>query len=251
MNKNENYYDIVYPFIQVKSILGNSNPSKYIYNYLKHLSAKTCVLEDKYIDKDFLIDYSKFYARSSDIDEKFTKRLHFFSECFYKKDLKHFLLNKDKNDKNIQKKLNKSYLGFVVIKPVYDSEKNPLIGRTILQTYQTKTNGKYRIYLKGKHNVSFFGIPLVIKSLPFQTQDIAVGACASTACWISLHPLADLFGIKNNSLFEVTESSTSFPSLERNFPSHNLTLFQIKNYFNSIRLETEMIDVTKIKNIMI
>lgn len=247
MNKEKEDSNLVYSFTQIKDILGDSDQGKYLFRYLSELDAKTCVLENNYVDKDYLIDYSNFYARSFSNLNRFTKRLHIFSQSFSKEEFKDVLTN---IDEKILKKLEDSYLGFVVIKPIDDSRGNPLIGRTILRTYSTAIKGtdnidERRFYITGSYSVSFFGIPLKIESLPFQSQDTAVGACATAACWISLHPLSELFGIEKYSPFEVTERSVSFPSLERNFPSTGLTLFQIKTYFNSIGLETEFIDIKK------
>lgn len=168
--------------------------------------------------------------------------MHFFSETYSNDDFNEVLIN---GNKNILKTLEDSYLGFIVIKPIENSIGEPLIGRTILRTYPSEIGEEKRFYLKGSYDVSLFGIPLKVESLPFQTQDTAVGACATAACWISLHPLSDLFGIQKYSPFEVTEMSVSFPALARNFPSEGLTLFQIKSHFNSIGLETEFIHVKK------
>lgn len=231
-------------FGQAMNELGHSNIAEYLFKYLNDLKAKTYVIENEYIDKDYLIDYSNFYARSFDVKEKFTIRLHFFSAYFPKEDIKQVLIECD--DK-ILKKLKDRYLGFVVIKPIPDSNGNPIIGRTILKTYPLKDNNECRFFVTGQHDVSFFGIPLKIESLPFQTQDEAVGACATAACWISSHPLSSLFGIPKYSPFEVTEKSVFFPLPGRNFPSEGLSLYQMKNYFNSIGLETEFIDVRNIR----
>jgi hypothetical protein len=140
-------------------------------------------------------------------------------------------------------KLDKSYLGFVVIKPINNSNGAPLIGRTILQTYPPVVNDEKRFFLTGESSVSLFGIPFDLKSLPFQAQDMAVSACATIALWISLHTLKEFFGISTSSPFEVTERSVSFPAEHRNFPSSGLNILQIKNYFNVLGLETEIINI--------
>ncbi len=243
MNDNKPSFLEVHFFNQAMNDLGHSYIAEYLFKYLNDLKAKTYVIENEYIDKDYLIDYSHFYSRSFDVKEKFTTRLHFFSAFFSKEDLKKLLIE---CDEKILEKLNDTYLGFIVIKPIPDSNGNPIIGRTILKTYPLKDNGECRYFVTGCHKVSFFGIPLKIKSLPFQTQDEAVGACATAACWIASHPLSDLFGIPKYSPFEVTEKSVIFPFPERNYPSEGLSLYQMKNYFNSIGLETEFIDVRNI-----
>lgn len=128
-------------FGQAMNELGHSNIAEYLFKYLNDLKAKTYVIENEYIDKDYLIDYSNFYARSFDVKEKFTLRLHFFSAYFPKEDIKQVLIECD--DK-ILEKLNDRYLGFIVIKPIPDSNGNPIIGRTILKTYPLKDNNECR-----------------------------------------------------------------------------------------------------------
>lgn len=240
--------NVVNPFSEIGSELGGSRQSNYLYNYLNALKTITYVIEDDYIDKDYLIDFSKFYARSFQKVNKFTKRLHFFTESFTNEDFSTLLSN---GNKTIFKKLANSYLGFTVVKPIRNIKGEKLIGRTILKTYPSEVNDdENRHYISEIHQVSLFGIPLEVKSLPFQTQDTAVGACATTACWTTLQPLKSLFGIQKDSPFEITEKSVSIPSLEdRNFPNNGLTLLQMKSYFNSINLETEFIDISNIKNL--
>ena len=248
MTSEDETTNIVKPFSQIRNKLGNSHQSNYLYDYLSSLKAITCVIEDNYIDKDYLIDYSKFYARSFQNINKFTIRLHFFSESFTNEDFSILLSN---GDRTIYEKLDNSYLGFIVVKPIKNIRGEALIGRSILKTYPSEVNDdENRYYIKEIHRVYLFGIPLEVESLPFQTQDTAVGACATTACWTTLHPLKTLFGITKDSPFEITEKSVSFPSMEeRNFPNNGLTLLQMKSYFNSINLETEFIDIKSIENL--
>ena len=249
MTSEDETTNIVKPFNQIQGKLGSSVQSNYLYNYLSSLKAITCIIENKYIDKDYFIDYSKFYARSFQNIDKFTTRLHFFSESFTNEDLSVLLSN---GNKTLFKKLANSYLGFAVVKPINNIRGEALIGRTILKTYPSEVNDvENRYYLNEIHRVYLFGMPLEIKSLPFQTQDTAVGACATTACWTTLQPLKTLFGIQKDSPFEITEKSVSFTLMEeRNFPNSNgLTLLQMKSYFNSINLETEFIDIKNIENL--
>ena len=230
----------VCPFDRVQDVLGYSNQARYIYKYAKDINANTVVIEDHYIDKDYLIDYSKFYARSFDTPPTVTKRLHFFSENFSTENFREMLVNCDKEQLNA---LKESYLGFVVVKPIRDTNENPLIGRTLLKPYHSDIEQEYRCFLSKRYPVSLYGIPLNINSLAFQVQDIAVGACATAALWTSLHPSRDLFGIPSHSPAEITEISVSFPSDSRNFPSRGLTLLQMINYIHSLEMETEIIDV--------
>lgn len=67
--------------------MGYSPQAQYIIDYLiDTLIAKTCIIENEYVDKDYLIDYSGFFARSFERIERFTKRIHFFSNSFSQED---------------------------------------------------------------------------------------------------------------------------------------------------------------------
>ncbi len=60
--------------------LGSSYQAKNILKYLDQLMVKSAVLEDPYIDWDYMIDYQRFFCRSFAPTPKVTKRLHFFSK---------------------------------------------------------------------------------------------------------------------------------------------------------------------------
>ena len=231
--------DIIFSFFSDNLIrhMGTSYQGKNLLRYLKALGAKTCVLEKEYIDKDYMIDYQKFYSRSFGNNGKVTKRMHFFTEDFSAEEFKKSL---EDNDINYMEYLNELYLGFVVIKPIKDKNVQPFIGRTLLKPPEKE--GKKDSFIDGDYDASLFGVPLALRSVPFQAQDQGVSACATIALWSALHPLGDIFGIQRNSPAEITEISTSLPSLSRKFPSSGLTWEQMINYVKSIGLDIETID---------
>jgi hypothetical protein len=221
--------------------LGPSSICGYLYEYLEAIGAKTCIHEPDYIDKDYLIDYSKFYSRSFEKVDKTTDRYHFFSLAFGQIKFKRAL---EKGDEGFFKKLQESYLGFIVVKPVRDIYKYRLIGKTVLATYPEHVGVDNRCFLTNEHKASLYGIPLKLKTLPFQQKDNAVGVCATVTCWSAQFPLMHLFGTPVLSPVEVTERAVACPTIDaRNFPSDDgLTLSQLKYYFNSLDLETEFIN---------
>lgn len=229
----------VFPFSSqdLKTFLKSSNQAKYLVKYLQNLGVKTCILEEQYIDKDYMIDFQKFYARSFERIEKFTKRIHFFNEEF---DEEVFLKSLENNDEKLINRFKKSYLGFIVRKPLEGADKNKLIGRTLLKTYPKEVADEKRIFIKEKYKASLFGIPLEIDTLPFQAQDQGVSACATIALWSALNPLTDIFELKRDSPAEITEIATSLPS-SRKFPSIGLTFEQMINYIWLLGLDTELI----------
>jgi len=244
--KIEKYNSFIgHPIDQIESVIGTSENAQYLQGYLKEIRATFCIEEKNYVDKEFLIDYSMFYSRSFDDINKYTTRLHFFMTAITEAKIFDIMDNfpkKDYRDEEL-KKINDNYLGFVVVKPVSGSDKQPLLGRMLLKPYPHEDGEELREHLKQFYPVSLYGLPLKIESLPFQMQDQSVGACATTSCWVSLYALNDLFGTSIHALAEITEKSTTFPGLSRNFPSSGLSVFQIKNFYNSIGFETEFLDI--------
>lgn len=227
--------DVVFPFTSIcsRNYLGKSDPADYILHYLADLDAETCVIEDNYIDKDFMIDFQLFYCRSFENIDKTTKRIHFFSKKFSADFLEECLYN---NTKFSNDELNKSYLGFIVVKPIKNMDRAPIIGRTLLKTYPIRDG---RHFVTGSYSASLFGIELKIRSLPFQMQDMGVSVCAAVALWTALHPLKDVFDTARHSPAEITDKSSSSPNKDRKFPSTGLTIEQIINYIRLIGLDVE------------
>jgi len=91
----------VFPFskehLKKPELMGNSSQADYILRYLadRENNAKSCIIEYKYIDKDFIIDYQMFHCRSFDNINRITKRIHFFKNDISIDNLRHALENND------------------------------------------------------------------------------------------------------------------------------------------------------------
>lgn len=214
--------------------VGRSRQANYIYSYLCEQKAKVFVKEE-YIDKSYLIDYQKFYSRSFSNWGKITDRIHFFSKDFTTDDFEKAL------KENKTSFLNKSYLGFVVVKPIKDPSGQPLIGRTLLKTYPMRSGNYTRFYVKKAHIASLFGVKMEIESAPFQAQDRGVSACATVALWTALQSAPSHFDIPTYSPSEITELSTEYPSPFRMSPQFGLTLGQMINCIHLVGLDAEVI----------
>ena len=53
--------------------------SQYFEEYFDKLQAKTILVENEYVDRDFLEDFSAYYVRCFNRYERFCARLHFFT----------------------------------------------------------------------------------------------------------------------------------------------------------------------------
>lgn len=209
---------------------------KYFLEYLgdvgDSLNARTIVIENNYISKSYLIDYSNFYSTCFGDYERICKRVHFFATAFSAKRFEAAIVSP--SEKNA---IWNSYLGYVVIKPL------PLltIGATLLRTYNKTDSHKRHFPATKTYSVNLFGKTLSLNSLAFQEQDSVVGACASSALWSAFHKTSELFQTPLPSPSDITKSAkNSFITSGRIYPNAGLDHYQIGNAIESVGLVSEL-----------
>lgn len=252
--------DYVVSLGDIGDYMGYSPQADYITDYLMDtLCAKTCIIENEYVDKDYLIDYSGFFARSFEKIERFTKRIHFFSNSISQDDFErainaysHSANEEDSCENNLIRDIIKSYLGYVVIKPVEYPVGQPLIGRTLLKppSKQVKDSLDTRECIARTNRANLYGIPLKVNALPFQVQDSAVAACATISLWMANSKMNELFGTQEFSPIEITSRATEFIESGRNFPSTGLTIKQMVNFFKGIGLDYDTVNIDYLVKIL-
>ena len=214
---------------------------KYFQDYLHELGCKKIVVEDPYVDGDYLDDYSAYYVKCFKKYKRKCKRVHFLSKEFNENELKAFLLNNDNTTIN-KDILQQNYLGFIVIRPLPDA----IIGRTAIKTYPSE-GGKRNFPCTREYNVGLLGLELTVVSLAFQEQDTVLAACATTALWSALHKTTQLFDSKLLTPSKITASASHhFLFGNRAFPSHGLNMFQLCQAIKEVGLEPEFRDYDQI-----
>lgn len=195
----------------------------YIFRYLEEIGAKSVVLEYNYIDKDYLDDYSKFYVRRFNSSGHTCSRLHFFSEELDHQQLEKLLSTSVEPE--VSAHLQPAYLGFMVIKPLPKT----FIGRTCLKQYsEMETSQSDCSLLSRPYNVSFFGVPLEVRSIAFQEQDKIVAACATTSIWCALNAMSWKQVRDIPSCSQITTDAINFIEGSNNsFPNKDLSNKQI------------------------
>lgn len=201
----------------------------YFEEYFRTLGAATMVVERQYVDRDYLADYSAYYVRCFPGYERFCTRLHFFSSTFTEADLD-ALLRLEASAVS-EESLKASYLGFIVVKPLPET----VIGRTCLATYPSDNNRRSYPIVQDV-DASLFGILLRVRSLPFQEQDQAVAACATSALWSIFHGTGRLFQHPIPSPVEITNVAMEQRPLER-FTTHGLNVTQMARAIRNLGLE--------------
>lgn len=206
---------------------------EYLSNSDDGLGAKTIIIENDYISKAYLSDYSTYYSLCFKQYKRKAKRIHFFSETFNKQQFVNSLISTDVKNRNIWD----SYLGFIVAKPLPDA----IIGPTILHTYNSSKDKLRKYSCTRDYHVNVFGKELVVNTLIFQEQDTVLSACATAALWCAFHKTSDLFHTPEPSPSAITNSAGNlFINSGRTFPSHGLDPYQICRSIENIGLVSEL-----------
>jgi len=221
---------------------------KYLGDYLDKVHCKTVVVEDHYVDRDYIFDTATFYARSLRSYPNYCQRLHFFSEAFDEARWKSLLA--EANHGEISKSrdfLAKAYLGFSVIRPLPGSP----VGRTVLPTLGPKTEGGLLREFRAvrEYVVHLAGFRLAVNGLGFQQQDQGVSACATTALWSSLHHVASREHLYIPTPAEITEAASRYSLAGgRSLPQEGLNLQQICEAIRCFGLSPLIVESQPIEN---
>jgi hypothetical protein len=200
---------------------------EYLRVYLEEIGCKTVVVEHHYIDRVFMHDNAVFYVRNLRSYPNFTTRLHFFADEF-NQDMWRAMITRAANGAHaeIQATLQKNYRGFSVVRPIPGAP----VGRTVLPASVTRApaDSASAFAPVRRHTTHLAGFSLVTEGVPFQQQDHAVSACATTALWSALDSVASVEEMPVASPANIAEAATRYPLQEgRAFPTEGLTVRQI------------------------
>jgi len=221
--------DVLIDFVRHKtgwnqrSEVSNKDQLTYLYNYLSdsHIDAKTILLEEEYIDRHYLEDYSEYYARCFATHPRKCSRVHFFSNEFEEHKFTSALAE---NESIFLQHLKDSYLGFVVIRPI----PHTFLAKVCLKWYPELGQNPNCKLIKKKNKVSLFGLPLEVESAPFLEQDKVVSACATSALWMMFSSSNHEFNGGLPSPSAITKSAIGVASeVSRTFPNSGLSIEQV------------------------
>lgn len=221
----------------------NFAQTSYLFDYLKKLEAESIIVEESYVDRDYLLDYTNYFSRSYDAPPRYTTRIHFSTLKFNEDTFtKYFIKSSSGKFFSV---FQEGYLGFVIKRPLVSAP----LGRTLLVPPKSEQVQDSSITFPAltRHYVHLFGTELSIRSLPFQQQDEAVVKCASTAIWSTLNKLGDLFDINTQfSPAEVrSQAMQTIKGYHKLYPAAGLNVLQTIDFFQSLGLEVDHKDFTK------
>lgn len=199
----------------------------YLSAYLEQTRCATVLIEDHYVDRDYVEDMAIFYARSLRAYPPYCQRMHFFSESFDETTWRDLLVRANGGEaEKVRQWLQDAYLGFSVIRPLPGSP----LGRTVVATFGPEEGGGRRREFGGirKYVVHLGGFELHVDGLAFQQQDQGVSACATIALWSAIHRVAPMEGLPAMTPAQITEAASRYylPG-GRSLPSQGLTVNQM------------------------
>jgi len=218
-----------------RSEISGKNQLVYLFYYLEKIKAKTIFIESEYINKHYLEDYSEYYVRCFHKHSKICSRIHFFDDEITSSEFAEGFENKSKQ---FVSKLDNSYLGFIVIRPIV----NAFLANISLIPYRKfDGNPEYKI-LTNKNNISLFGIDLTVNTIPLQEQDKVVAACATSAVWCLLNASNHIHKNYLPSPSAITKAAEPLYDLStRIFPNKGLTPGQVSKSLKEYGLESTIL----------
>lgn len=205
------------------SLIKTKTHFQYFTEYLgeEGLNAKTILIEESYVSKDYLHDYASYYALCFENYPKVCKRVHFFKNKFDYHYFQNVVIGSHIENESFWD----AYLGFIVVKPIPTTT----IGYTVLKTYENGNDFDSRNFWGlRQYCIHIFGNEVKINSLAFQEQDSVLAACATTAIWTMLNKASVDFYTTLKSPNQITKDADSVsPGGGRLFPNKGLNLLQI------------------------
>jgi len=192
----------------------------YLGRYLSDLGVKTLVVEDHYVDRNFVEEAGLYYVRCLAPPPNHCARIHAFTTEISDDDLDALLTTAASEGPTVPEELRQSYRGFIVVRPLPSAP----IGRTLLRPL----DGDRRFHAVIEQAVHVAGLTFSVRGLPFQQQDTAVAACASVAVWSALQRASRTDGRRGPTTPEITRAAHQHWVPDgRAFPSSGLRVEQI------------------------
>lgn len=192
---------------------GNVTPINTILKQLKSptLGCKTAVFEEEYVDEDYQDEFAAFYSKTFKRYPHRCTRIHFFAAAIPPRTQTGF------------RQYNKSYLGFVILRPT-DLQR---VGRTILKPAIHSSHSQF-ITCQAPFRAHIYGERFTVQAMPFTQQDTQVGACAQASLWMLARYMSQRFSYREFLPSEINALAKANMALGRFLPAESgLTPIQV------------------------
>lgn len=216
----------------------------YLMSYLQHeeMGATSMLVEYPYVDRHYLTEYQGYYATALRDTPRHTTRVHLFTEEVDVDQLGEELTEASADARRaIQERLQHSYLGFVILRPLPAAP----VGRTVLRWFRGSHERCFGPP-PPPHRVHIFGLRLKAHGVQFHQQDRAVGACATAALWCSLASVMRRDGRRSPTPLAITETASRSLPTSRTLPAvGGLTLDQMVGAINAAGYSPDVVKPTE------
>ncbi|MDI9609724.1 MAG: papain-like cysteine protease family protein [Archaeoglobaceae archaeon] len=178
--------------------------------------AKSFVIEENYVDRDWREEYSIFYSKTFyDNISKFTTRVHMFSEK---------IVNSEDWLRNLKEE---NYIGYFVLRPIPIKYGKLLKVLVKPMKKPLNVNEEEKLYLAACEFTPHLGGSFVpkIKTFPFYAQDSSVTVCAHACMWMLTEYMHRKFHLNRPTIRDFIERT--IPLLGRVVPSPGLSASQM------------------------
>lgn len=217
-------YDLTLPNAAEELIdfYGRTPPLEQVFSVAHSNSARTAIVELRYIDADFRSSHERFYAGKYRRYPSVCHRLHFFAAAF--DDLA--LIGEHTDD----------YLGYSIMRPL---EHSP-VGRTMLKPPAT-LNDSVMCTVKSQPNL--LGWDLEVRAVPFISQDEQLLRCAHAVQWMVLYHSYLSGETPRIHPGEIHDASGVAAPVDRTLPSHGLAPHQVLAGLDRLHLSPAIVEL--------
>jgi hypothetical protein len=171
--------------------LSTMQPLRAVLNVATQLGAVSMVIENEYVDKDFLDEFQSFYCTSFREYMPKCQRLHFFEREVTAEHLP------DLSEHG------KDYLGYSIVRPIGSFRTS----RTVLKPLFHDGDSNFTL-CTADFEVNLSGTRLGIQGTPFIQQDTNVGVCAQASLWVTALCMHRKYGYPRFLPSEITSAAT-------------------------------------------
>lgn len=162
----------------------------WIVDVLRPIEEKgTVLIEQEYVDRNYLDDYACFYSRCSTPPPVNCARLHFFGTELNCEEFEGFLSGADPEPFRRDFLNSANYWGFLVVRPL----PRTAIGMTCIRLPAHGSWEGASLTVHRRYTAHLLGQALEIDTLAFQETDESVSSCAAAALWSAFQATSILF----------------------------------------------------------
>lgn len=240
-----------------------SEQQLYFAQYLEELGCTHFVLEEHFIDRDFLEDFGALYSRGLVQYTSHCQRIHFFRGETTRREpiggtrhlrrLRARIARRSAEQRAQEftvaaQQIQSGYLGFMVLRPLPQAR----IGRSVIKPYvrpanDDKARDVLRLRRSATYQLHYAGFPLQGEGVAFQQQDRGTSACATTALWTAIQGM-DGPRLRQIPPIQITRLANRAESPDgRALPTQGLTFAQMLEALRGLGLESfphRAIDIT-------